>query len=789
MKTLYSDALPPLWGDEQLWAYNALDCCITREVFDDLSEQLSQRNDALFAYDMPRAMQGPALEMMRRGCKIDLWARDKELTELNRQYDRACSLFTRITEEAFGRALNPRSNPDLHVLFHNCLGVPKVMIYDKVKRERRPSLNREALQKVRQTPVAAPFVALLTDIRGTKKLKEALEAGVDSDGRMRCSYNVTGTMTGRWSSNESALGSGCVPPGTEVLTPTGWLAIERVAHGTPVMQWEPKTGRLSFAAAEPFQTHYKGNLHRLSTEQVSQTLTAEHRVPFYDSRYNFTELPAATVAQRTISHIPLSGNYVSGQTKYPRLLAALMADGSKDDTGWRIALKKPGKIQRLFSLAEEAGIELVEQAAKPGYRRFRIRGFTSWPKVWGCWVLNTEFSCLWRLVEEARYWDGHSRGRSFQFFTADEQQAEWFSVAAHCVGLSTTTRHVVPHANSFAPHSAGCFTVNVKPRNKAQALRKHWSLVPYDGPVYCVTVPTSYFVARFDKRHISITGNTNLQNITDRARRMFIPDKGLKLGQIDLSQAESKAVAAISGDEAYRAATLSGDLHTHVAKLCWPELPWGTGDDKSVAKRVYLRFGPVEFTYRDMAKRAGHGTNYGGSAVVIAKTLRIPLKAAEEFQRAYFAAFPGIARWHRRVQTQLAINRTITTPLGRKCQFLGRATDSETLKSAIAYGPQSTIGDILNLGLYKVWRQFDQTGQLQLLLQVHDSIVFQYDPVVEATLLPAVQAALRTPVNVDGYLLDVASDVMVGWNWGKASNDNPFGLVEWHGTDTRKFVA
>ena len=98
---------------------------------------------------------------------------------------------------------------------------------------------------------------------------------------------------------------------------------------------------------------------------------------------------------------------------------------------------------------------------------------------------------------------------------------------------------------------------------------------------------------------------TNLQNITDEMRRVFVADAGKKFCQLDLAQAESVLVAhlALPWGDNYLRACKSGDLHTAVTKLVWRHLPWGSEPDKEIAKRPFYR----HFSYRDMAKRGGHG--------------------------------------------------------------------------------------------------------------------------------------------------------------------------------------
>lgn len=313
------------------------------------------------------------------------------------------------------------------------------------------------------------------------------------------------------------------------------------------------------------------------------------------------------------------------------------------------------------------------------------------------------------------------------------------------------------------------------------------------GRMHCSYAVAGTLSGRWASREDAFGDGTNLQNISDEMRRIFVPDPGKKFAQFDLAQAESKLVAYLTipftNEQAYKNACLSGDLHTTVTKLVWKDLPWNTETNKAIAARPFYR----HFSYRDMAKRGGHGTNYGGNSAVIGMHLNIPREQAQNFQDAYFRAFPEIPKWHTDIKIKLVTTRQITTPLGRRCFFPGRPTDNDTIKSAIAYGPQSTIGDILNLGFYRVWKLFDSwqnpSNPIQILTQVHDSILIQYDPKDEALLVPLVRDALQVPITINNQLCKIGVDVQVGWNWGKYKKDNIFGLKDWDGHDDRQAPA
>lgn len=293
---------------------------------------------------------------------------------------------------------------------------------------------------------------------------------------------------------------------------------------------------------------------------------------------------------------------------------------------------------------------------------------------------------------------------------------------------------------------------------------------------------------RFSSYASSFGTGTNLQNITGVLRRIFIADKKKKFCYIDLEQAESRAVGAIIWnlfqDGGYLDACESGDLHTLVCRLCWDYLPW-TADkfqNKTIAKQPFYR----HFNYRDAAKRLGHGTNYFGKPPNMARQTHIELGLITEFQKKYFEAFPGIAQWHQWVRNKILRDGFITTFMGRRRWFFGRRWEEETIRSAIAFEPQSSVADILNTGMLRVWSRCD----IELLLQVHDALLVQYDEEKENEVVPNLMETLRVEVPLlHGRSLIIPTEAFVGWNWDYKSNDNPDGLVAFNGNDTRTRTA
>lgn len=256
----------------------------------------------------------------------------------------------------------------------------------------------------------------------------------------------------------------------------------------------------------------------------------------------------------------------------------------------------------------------------------------------------------------------------------------------------------------------------------------------------------------------------NYQNVYKKLRYIFVPDPGLKMGQSDLEQAESHVVAMLSGDPGYIEAHKSFDTHTYVCKLVWPDLDWpndeGPQDVALASEPNFIR----HFSRRDLSKRVQHGTNYGASEYVLSQILQISRADAKDAQDRYLKAFPGIKNWQDRIKLELRRYGWLATPLGRRRQFFDRVWESTTQREAISFVPQGTVGDILNVGLYRVWRDLDGRV-LWLLNQGHDSILYQFDPAHEKSVVEAVEERLKVRFEIEGREVCIGVDTGTGENW------------------------
>lgn len=114
-------------------------------------------------------------------------------------------------------------------------------------------------------------------------------------------------------------------------------------------------------------------------------------------------------------------------------------------------------------------------------------------------------------------------------------------------------------------------------------------------------------------------------------------------------------------------------------------------------------------------------SNYFGTPRTMAMHLKVETSLMEDFQYKYFKQFPGIRDWHAWIARQLQTEGFITTPMGRCRWFWSRLHDDSTLRAAIAFQPQSTIADVLNTGMLRVYQKFEPDVHLHC--QIHDALV------------------------------------------------------------------
>jgi DNA polymerase-1 len=272
-------------------------------------------------------------------------------------------------------------------------------------------------------------------------------------------------------------------------------------------------------------------------------------------------------------------------------------------------------------------------------------------------------------------------------------------------------------------------------------------------------VHTSYALASTTTGRLS-SSDPNLQNIPIRSengrkiRRAFIAAPGTKLVSADYSQIELRLLAEIAGIAPLQKAFREGlDIHAMTASEMFG---------------VPIKGMPPEIRRR--AKAINFGIVYGISAFGLANQLGIPREEAGAYIKKYFERFPGIRDYIEESKAFAKKHGYVLTLFGRKCHYPEISAPNPSVRSfneraAVNARLQGSAADIIRRAMIRMEDALAKRKlSAQMLLQVHDELVFEVpDAEVERTL-PVVKAvmedaphpavSLSVPLQVEAHAAD-----------------------------------
>ena len=217
--------------------------------------------------------------------------------------------------------------------------------------------------------------------------------------------------------------------------------------------------------------------------------------------------------------------------------------------------------------------------------------------------------------------------------------------------------------------------------------------------------------------------------ILPNLREMFIPDPGYTIFDCDLEQADAQVVAWEADDPMLKEIFRDPDLDLH-------------------NENCKMMYGKLTPELRKKIKAGVHATNYGSSARTLAATLNSTVHEADQFQKKWFSIHPNILKWHKDVELQFQSRRYVENKFGYRRMYFERVEG--LLPEALAWIPQSTVGLVINHG----WLNIDTNlPSVQILLQVHDSLVGQYPTPLDPYIKPKIREQLLIKVPYDDPLI------------------------------------
>ena len=177
--------------------YNCLDGATTIKIWHEIAPDVIKQGYEP-AYTQTIDLLPALVYMMNRGIKVDkdgIANAHKEVKVLIEEKQEALN-------EICGYELNVNSSKECQKYFYIVLGIPPY------KHHKTGAITCDDTALVRIARKGYKEASIVQEIRGLEKLTEYLSVIVDTDGRIRCSWNPRGTRDGRLSSSETVFGTG-----------------------------------------------------------------------------------------------------------------------------------------------------------------------------------------------------------------------------------------------------------------------------------------------------------------------------------------------------------------------------------------------------------------------------------------------------------------------------------------------------------------------------------------------------------------------------------------------------
>lgn len=245
-------------------------------------------------------------------------------------------------------------------------------------------------------------------------------------------------------------------------------------------------------------------------------------------------------------------------------------------------------------------------------------------------------------------------------------------------------------------------------------------------------------------------------------RSMFVPDPDHTWFDGDLDRADLQVVVYEADDPMLKAALKMGaDIHLMNVYSLDGKDPPPLEELVETHPKYRDHRGPRKLQ-REFAKVFCHGTNYGGGARTMAANTGRTIADIDRAQRLWFGAHPGIKKWHDRVKAQVNKFRFVENRFGYRWYIFDRI--DALLPEAIAWIPQSTVSIVIN----KIWMNIYETlPEVEVLLQVHDSLCGQFPTVQRETIVPNIKDCGRIIIPYEDPLVIPFGLKLSEVSWGE----------------------
>ena len=301
---------------------------------------------------------------------------------------------------------------------------------------------------------------------------------------------------------------------TEVLTPNGWLTVDKVTTETEIAQVDEHR-MLSFIRPTAVHSHEQEYCYHIhdTLGRVDLIVTEGHGM-VVDNVGVLTKERADTVVykQGVKHHVSAKTSAQSHKLNYmERLAIAYQADGHTRNYkkyGYSFSLKKERKINRLKEILNYLGWEYSEyKDGNKGNRGFYVKTLRPLLKDFS-WVDLDCKSVEWcqEFIEELSYWDATRRTLTrFKFDTTNKQVADIVQAIAVMAGYNCLlSKFVDTRKDSYKDIYSLSIRTNYQPVD-GQCIKKE--RISFTDTTYCFEVPTGMLLVRRNGA-VAVCGNT-----------------------------------------------------------------------------------------------------------------------------------------------------------------------------------------------------------------------------------------------------------------------------------------
>ena len=274
-------------------------------------------------------------------------------------------------------------------------------------------------------------------------------------------------------------------------------------------------------------------------------------------------------------------------------------------------------------------------------------------------------------------------------------------------------------------------------------------------------VHTSYHIAGASTGRLAST-DPNLQNIpirTEEGRRIreaFVAEPGKVLVSLDYSQIELRILAHIANLPALKQAFKDGlDIHAMTA-----------------SEMFDVPLDQMTPDIRRRAKAINFGVIYGISGFGLARNLRIPRSEAQGFIDRYFERFPGIRRYMDETKAFAKEHGFVETLFGRRIhtpEISAKGPRAGFAQRAAINAPiQGSAADIIRRAMIRIPAAIAGLPA-QMLLQVHDELLFEVEAGAEAELIGIAKEVMEQAAAPAAHLdVRLTVEAGAGHSWAEA---------------------